>query len=281
MGVSSYNTVTSFFDESGKFKDHRVISFGGVSSYNEDFPAFAEEWNRLLVKNGLSVLHAKEALRFKVPLSARNTRIGLAERIADLTPFILCIRKHLSVVTGVAIDVAAFKKLPQHFFKTYGNDPIFVSFARALLKVVEFTPDNDKISFTCDDDEESSVDLFRLWRRVKRVFPGAKQKLVAMCFADDRFLFALQAADLVSSIVRLQAHKQFFHTPYDYTALFESLSEQPQKHEKLWDLQIAFADNAMLTGLAKGLDEARRKTPDGTSKSVGRPRSHGEGTRRQ
>src|ERR1700683_88712 len=58
MAVSSYNTVTSFFDESGKFKDHKVISFGGVSSYNEDFPAFAEEWNRLLVKNGLKVLHA-------------------------------------------------------------------------------------------------------------------------------------------------------------------------------------------------------------------------------
>ncbi len=57
-----------------------------------------------------------------------------------------CIRKHLSVVTGVTIDVRAFKKLPSHFFQTYGNDPVFVVSARALLKVLEFKRDRDKIS---------------------------------------------------------------------------------------------------------------------------------------
>jgi len=36
MAVSGYNTVTSFFDESGKFKDHNIIAFGGVASYNEN-----------------------------------------------------------------------------------------------------------------------------------------------------------------------------------------------------------------------------------------------------
>jgi hypothetical protein len=41
MAVSGYNTVTSFFDESGKFKDHRIIAFGGIASYNENISSFA------------------------------------------------------------------------------------------------------------------------------------------------------------------------------------------------------------------------------------------------
>jgi hypothetical protein len=59
MSVSGYSTVSSFFDESGKFRDHKVISFGGVAAYNDHFPAFANEWGRLLFRNGIRVLSAK------------------------------------------------------------------------------------------------------------------------------------------------------------------------------------------------------------------------------
>jgi hypothetical protein len=41
------NTITAFLDESGKFKDHKVICFGGVYSYNENFNEFGEDgWRR-------------------------------------------------------------------------------------------------------------------------------------------------------------------------------------------------------------------------------------------
>jgi hypothetical protein len=50
--MPGYNTVTAFFDESGKFKDHKVISFGGVAGFNEEFNPFADEWGRLLYRNG-------------------------------------------------------------------------------------------------------------------------------------------------------------------------------------------------------------------------------------
>jgi hypothetical protein len=45
MSVSGYNTVSSFFDESGKFKDHKLISFSAVAAYNEHLPVFADEWD--------------------------------------------------------------------------------------------------------------------------------------------------------------------------------------------------------------------------------------------
>jgi hypothetical protein len=172
--MAGYRTVTTFFDVSGKPKDHKVIVFGGVAAYNEYFNPFAEEWGRLLYRNGLHVLTAKDVFNARRPLSRKNNRIGIDDRIRDLLPFIACIRKHLQVVTSVAVDVDAFGKLPSHFFQSYGNDPVFVAFARALLKVLDFTPDKDKIGFTCDDDEELAVHLFRLYR--KKSFSGSQEQ---------------------------------------------------------------------------------------------------------
>jgi uncharacterized protein DUF3800 len=257
--MAGYNTVTAFFDESGKFKDHKVISFGGVAGYNEFFQPFADEWGTLLHRNGLQILSAKDAFNAGRPLSRKNTRVGVKERNEDLAQFVSCIRKHLQVVTGVTIDVRAFKKLPSHFFQTYGSDPIFVAFARALLKVVDFTPDGDKISFTCDDEEQLAFHIYRLYRRIKTKYPEARNKLVAISFADDRVLFALQAADLVAALLRLEAGRKWLRAPYDYIPLFKALSKSPEKHERIWDVSIAFADKPTLIGLAESLKAQREK----------------------
>jgi hypothetical protein len=57
------------------------------------------------------------------------------------------------------------------FFQTYGGDPVFVAFARSMLEVIGSTPDRDKVSFVCDDEEEVAFafHMFRLYRRVKRI----------------------------------------------------------------------------------------------------------------
>jgi hypothetical protein len=257
--MAGYNTVTAFFDESGKFKDHKVISFAGVAGFNEEFQPFADEWGRLLYRNGLQILSAKDAFNARRPLSRKNTRVGVKERNEDLCQFVGCIRKHLSVVTGVTIDVRAFKKLPSHFFQSYGNDPVFVAFARALLKVVEFTPDPDKISFICDDEEQVAFHIYRLYRRIKRVYPEARKKLVGITFADDRVLFGLQAADLVAALMRLEAGRKWLRTRYDYAPLFNALSKFPERHERIWEVSTAFADKPTLIGLAHALKTEREK----------------------
>jgi len=257
--MDEYHTVAAFFDESGKFKDHEVISFGGVAGFNENFRPFADEWRRLLHRNGLQILSAKDAFNARRPLSRKNTRVGVKERNEDLADFVACIRRHLQVVTGVTIDVRAFKKLPTHFFQTYGDDPVFVAFARALLKVVEFTPDQDKISFTCDDEEQVAFPIYRLYRRIKTVFPEARKKLVAISFADDRALFGLQAADLVAALLRLEARRMWLRVRYDCEPLFNALSKSPAKHERIWDVSIAFADGPTLIGLAGSLKAEREK----------------------
>jgi hypothetical protein len=127
------------------------------------------------------------------------------------------------------------------------------------LKVAEFTPERDKISFICDDEEQVAFHIYRLYRRIKTVYPGARKKLVGITFADDRVLFGLQAADFVAALLRLEASRKWFRTPYDYAPLFKALSKSPEKHERIWDVSIAFGDKRTLIGLSLSLRAEREK----------------------
>lgn len=257
--MAGYTTMNSFFDESGKFKDHRVICFGGVASFAEHFDQFGHHWETLLNLNGLEMLSAKDVLNANRPLSKKNPDVGVEKRIRALLPFIQCVRKELLVVTGVAISVPAFKRLPSHFYKFFGTDPIYMAFARAMLHVVSFTPKNDKVSFICDDEESVALDFYRLYRRIKKVWPNARKKLAGISFVDDRYLFGLQAADLIAAIMRHEAGRKWHHKAYDYEALYSAIIQEPERHERLMKCDIAFGADASLKDLAANLkDEWKR-----------------------
>ena len=118
------STVAACFDESGKFKDHKVVSIGCVGGYVERFDGdFSQEWNTLLNFYGLKLLSAKDALNHKRPLSKKKPCLGVDERSEALRAFISCVRKHLQIIVGLATDADAFKKLPPHFFQIFGTDP--------------------------------------------------------------------------------------------------------------------------------------------------------------
>jgi hypothetical protein len=199
----------------------------------------------------------KEALRHDRPLSAKNPALGIEARTGALLPFIRCIRRHLWMVTGIALDVNAFKSLPSHCHQILGDDPFFMAFLRMLLHVIESTQNDDNLMMVCDDEEKMALPMYKLYRRVKLIHPEAREKLRALCFGDDQWMHALQGADLVSSILRREGDKQFFNTPYDYERLFAALAIEPDRAngEKIWACSVSFADKTMLLNLADGLKE--------------------------
>jgi hypothetical protein len=252
-------TVSAFFDESGKFKDKKVICFGGVVSFAEHFNDFGIEWRRLLRLNGLKSLHATEAFKHRRPLSKKNQNTGLNKRINDLLPFVSCIRKYLLAVVGIAVDVRGFKELPSHFFQFYGNDPIYMAFARMALQVMEFAPDSDQISMIVDEDEETTLPFYRLYKRVKKVWPGARNKLVGLSFVDDKYLFALQASDLVAGLIRREMAWKVAKEKNQYRKLFRALIKSPEKHERLWFAGVALGTKDQLVEMAEQLRETWNK----------------------
>jgi hypothetical protein len=252
-------TISTFFDESGKFKDQEVVSFGGVVSPSAHFGGgFATDWARCLDSIGLETLTMKEALHADRPLSAETPAIGLESRIASLMPFIDCIRKHLMVITALAIDVRAYAALPSHYRQAMGDNPFFTAFTRSVLAVLEVTDTEDKISLICDDEEETAWPMYQLFRKVKILYPDAREKLRAITFADDRWSFGLQAADLIVSLTRQEAAKRFFGTDYQYGPLFSALSNtKPKDGDTFWLIQFGFCDAAMLKKLGDGWIRAK------------------------
>jgi hypothetical protein len=248
-------TVSGFLDESGKFKDHKVIAIGCVADFAERLQGFTQDWGTLLHRNGLEELTAKRVLNARRPLSERTPALGIESRIEALLPFVSCIRKNLQVITGCAVDVRIFKKLPQHFFQSFGSDPSYMAVMRTMLQIAEFAPPRDRVSLIFDEDEETAWDFYRIYRRVKRVWPQAKRKFSAISFADDRALFGLQAADFVASIIRHEVTRQVTRAKYDYRPLYNALIADPEKHERLMYVGIAIAKKDNLLKTAESLKE--------------------------
>src|SRR6266851_3096552 len=92
--------ISAFLDESGKFKDHPVVSLCAIVSATAHFNAFADEWGSCLKIAGLEVISAKKVLNANRPLSHKLLALGIGKRADALLPFIACIRKHLAFVTG-------------------------------------------------------------------------------------------------------------------------------------------------------------------------------------
>jgi hypothetical protein len=240
-------SVSAFLDESGKFKDHAVVSLSAIISPTSYFDAFGKEWKNCLGFAGLDGLSARKVLNAKRPLSKTLPALGTKARTDALLPFIACVRKHVQAVTGITIDVAAFNKLPSHYRQIWGNDPFFTSFARTVAEVLRITAKGEKISLICDDEEQTALPMYHLYRRYKKIDADARKKLGAISFADDRFLYGLQAADFVASIVRLEANQRFFGAAYDYPELFQAITKSSIANgEGVRLVAFAFGDTKML-----------------------------------
>jgi hypothetical protein len=192
-------------------------------------------------------------------LGKKNAALGLENRIDALLPFIACIRKYLGVAIGCWVDVKAFRSLPGHFFQVYGHDPVYMAFARTILQVAEFTPDRDGLALVCDEDEETAISFYRLYRRIKKVMPDVKRKLAAISFCDDNAVFGVQAADFIASMVRLDALARRDKKKHQYRLLFKALTANPEKHERIWFCGIAKGDKRALTQTARDTTKDLKK----------------------
>jgi hypothetical protein len=218
--------LNSFWDESGKFNDHKVISFCGVGLSIPALGQFEDKWKELLRRNEIDFLKMSEALCASKPLSAVIPAQTSADRIEALKPFAACLFESFEIGVALAVNVEAYTRTPQHIKKSIGGkDPFYFSFLNGVMLIARYVQDDDKISFVCDDDEGAAETCLKMYRKMKILDKEWKRKLSAITFANDHVFVALQAADMLSSLVRLQANYEFFSQPYDYEPLFAYLGE--------------------------------------------------------
>jgi hypothetical protein len=249
--------VSAFMDESGKFQNP-LISLAGVAGNQENLIAFYDAWGRELKANGLRFLTMKDALNHKRPLSAKVKMLGVANRTMALLPFARAIRHNLQSVFGMVFDVQAFRKTPSHLRRVWSDDPIYMAFTVNVLALMQPLRAGVTVSIICDDEEKTALPMYRLYRRIKLLYPPAKETLTALAFADDKVFHALQAADFVSSLARLEAARQFHGQDYEYQTLWDDLGDK-QPEDAMWACNVNFADSDGLTKLSIQMLQAAKE----------------------
>jgi hypothetical protein len=218
--------LTAYFDESGKFNDQAIISFCGLGAGADGWEKFHYAWMRLLRRYGLRRFKLSQLLRYRMALSsALPIAQSAAERTNVVKEFLGAIMDNLEIAIGSTLDVAAFKGLTGEQQK-YLGDPhhlVFHTVLGQLLKHVE-SQEGDRFALICDDEERYSVECYKLYTRLKRTDPLAKDRLVSISFADDQHFPQLQAADLLAGLSRLEAAKRFLGEQYASEEAFALMS---------------------------------------------------------
>ncbi len=244
----------SYFDESGKFKDQRVISFCGVVASRENLDRFNEAWDALLRKNQLSQLHTTNALCARRSLSPVIRSESAKERCESLKPFVDCIVENLELGIAIAIDVEGYSKWSPGAKKRVGgsDDPAYLAFLRTSLVLKEYAcREDDHISIMCDDDQDTALNFYQLYRHFKKTDLVLRKKFVSLSFSDDSRYPALQAADLIAGLIRLDALRRFGYHPHDFKILVDYLMREDKSRKLNW--QICFADKSTMDNLGPRL----------------------------
>ena len=252
--------LNTYFDESGKQNDHPVVTFTGVCASQSRISAFDDAWGMLLRQYGLKSLHMAKASRLKEgsgPLMPRHQLIE--DRVKALLPFADCINDHLEIGLFQAIDVQGFKLLTKEAKRGIGSpdDPHYLAFARGLVEVINYVQDDDKISLICDDDENTAWGCYVHYRAIRKVHTDVKNKIVALAFANDEYFPALQAADMVAFLTRLEAKKEFYDDFNMFGTLFEHLVKNQGPGRMKWFK--CFAKNQTLKELGTSLGKLKPK----------------------
>lgn len=253
----------AYFDESGKYHDKKVVTFCGVCAPAQKMQSLEEDWNSLLRKYEMPYLHMQQALRLSKPLSKKIKAHSAPERIDALKPFADCIREHVELGIAITVDVDAYAAMSVEGRRRLGGspDPHYLAFMSGIMGPVLYVQEQDFVSLICDDNEETAINCFQFYRRIRKLHKPAHDKLVSISFAQDKQFPALQSADFIASLVRLEAHRQFERRPYDYRELFLHLIAPGSTAAMRWG--IAFYDEQRLSKMSKKLE----KNPIGTKET--------------
>jgi hypothetical protein len=246
-----------YFDESGKKGDHPVVTFSGVCIPQSRLQGFDDAWNALLRRYGIPWLHMARASRLSEKVgSLMPARQTDTERDNALLPFADCINDHFEYGLLQAMDVEGFNAMSKNARAKLGNttDPYYIAFVRGVQELMHYVQADDKISIICDDDVETAWACYQHYRAIRRADPVIREKTVSLTFADDKHFPALQAADMLSFLARLEAKMRFYGDRYSFRKLYLSLTTDKGVGFTKWAAMLA--DKKMIQGLSDALDAA-------------------------
>ncbi|MFI5086985.1 MAG: DUF3800 domain-containing protein [Terriglobales bacterium] len=223
----------AYFDESGTEAEHPIVSLCGFIDGFQPWVEFYGKWNQLLRQYEIPALHAVRALRFTQQYGTMKPG-SPEERIKEILPFIHEITNGLEMGISIAVDVNAYKSI-RELHGVYGRDPFYFAFYVAVITILRHfeIPRRYQVGLIFDEEEAKAIQCYKFLTKLKQTYPEVKERIVSICFSDDKAHPQLQAADLFAYITRLEALSRFVGKAYQFRELFlafQKVSPETGRH---------------------------------------------------
>jgi uncharacterized protein DUF3800 len=242
-----------FCDEGGKYQKNAVVSLSGLTVSPHRLALFNDEWEALLRSYELTSVHMRvlaDVYSAHGPKMPRDQTVD--QRTEALLPFADCINRHLEVGIMEAWDVNGYASISTAARNCLGGsaDPHYLCFVRTILETVTHLREKETVHIVFDDDLLKAWDGYLHYRAVCKTLPEIKKRCSAVTFARDDDYPALQAADMVAFLARLEANSRFFGTPNEWSRLFKYLITEPNPNVGLMRWYSLFLDEKGFLELA-------------------------------
>jgi hypothetical protein len=187
----------AFFDDAGKWQDRDFICLCGYLSEGPKWEEFTQSWNAVLSRHGMPHLHMATFYHEAKVNGWSNTKAN--DVLLELAAIV---RKQALIGFAVGLDAKYYRSLPKE--KKNGITKPHVACLQRILRMIRDRLRDEnylgRITFTLDEEEGSAVELYRDIIGLRRSRPDLGHYIGAVCFADDRYLVPLQAADLFANL---------------------------------------------------------------------------------
>jgi hypothetical protein len=145
-----------------------------------------------------------------------------------LRPFADCINDQMEAGLVQIADPQGFASIPDKQRKALSGlkDPYHLALIRGMAEVAQYEGEDPQLAIICDDDEETAWESYRLYRQLRQVRHGIRDKVKSFSFADSVTFPALQAADMISYLGRKEGEYRWQSKPYEFQELLAYITNR-------------------------------------------------------
>jgi hypothetical protein len=196
--------VISCFDESGHFCNSDYLSVAGYVSDEFGWRVFSQEWEKVLRRHGMDVLHMREFMSREG--RSPECKWEDTKKIDVLREFIkVASGTSISPGLGISLDAKHYRQLTsmmkeEDLLKKPFQAPVFcfARIIRQLMDSLQRLKVDEPTTVVFDDSRDYSMKCYAYLCKLKDRRPDIKRKIACIAFGNDSLFYPLQVADLLA-----------------------------------------------------------------------------------
>lgn len=197
-----------YADDSGKFDAEKCeyTALCGYVAHSSEWQRVQLEWENLRLRWQVPPIHMR---RINFPDEDSDWKAVKSEwgeswqlkRGDMLMEFAQLIGRSSLACVGAVVDAKHYRSLSPSPLKEQYPDSVALAFHQLVMRgieKIETIDDRSPISLVIDDDRDTSLRCHQMLNYLKRVFPKVRERVVGICYVNDKAYPGIQAADMIA-----------------------------------------------------------------------------------